>query len=96
MVNPGMTGLQRKDLLTEDQYFEILATLPDSNDDLEPNDKRKFVAKIGGEAIKELLKQVDVPTLAAELRAQILEETSVQKKQDALKRLRVKGCGSVP
>ncbi len=89
VVNPGMTGLQRKDLLTEDQYFEILSTLPESNDNLEPTDKRKFVAKIGGEAIKELLRQVDVPTLAAELRAQILEETSVQKKQDALKRLRV-------
>ncbi len=89
VINPGTTGLQKKDLITEEQYFEILATLPDSNDDLEPTDKRRFVAKIGGEAVKDLLKQVDVPALAAELRAQIMEETSVQKKQEALKRLRV-------
>ena len=89
MVNPGTTGLQKKDLISEEQFFEILATLPDNHDDLEPTDKRRFVAQIGGDAIKSLLKQVDVGALAAELRAQILEETSVQKKQDALKRLRV-------
>ncbi len=89
VVNPGTTGLRKKDLISEEQYFKILSALPESNDDLEPTDKRKFVAMIGGEAIKALLKQVDIPTLAAELRAQILEETSVQKKQDALKRLRV-------
>jgi len=89
VVNPGGTGLQKKDLISEDQYFEILAGLPENNDDLEPTDKRRFVAKIGGEAIKDLLKQVEVPTLAGELREQIREETSVQKKQDALKRLRV-------
>lgn len=89
VINPGTTGLQKKDLISEDQYFEILASLPDNNDDLEPSDKRRFIARIGGEAIKEILKNVDIPSLAAELRAQILEETSVQKKQDALKRLRV-------
>jgi DNA-directed RNA polymerase subunit beta' len=89
IVNPGTTGLQRRDLISEDQYFEILATLPENNDDLEPTDKRRFVAKIGGEAIKDLLRQVDVSSLAAELREQIRAETSVQKKQEALKRLRV-------
>jgi DNA-directed RNA polymerase subunit beta' len=89
VVNPGTTGLQRKDLLSEEQYYEILASLPENNDDLEVTDKRRFVAQIGGEAIKGLLKQVDIPSLAAELRAQIREETSVQKKQEALKRLRV-------
>ncbi len=89
VVNPGTTGLQRKDLLSEEQYYEILASLPDNNDQLEMSDKRRFVAQIGGDAIKSLLRQVEVSTLAAELRAQILEETSVQKKQEALKRLRV-------
>ena len=89
VVNPGTTGLQKKDLISEEQFFEILSTLPDNHDELESTDKRKFVAQIGGEAIKSLLKQVDVGALSAELRAQILEETSVQKKQDALKRLRV-------
>ncbi len=89
VVNPGTTGLTKKDLISEDQYYEILSTLPDSNDDLEPTDKRRFVAKIGGEAIKDLLKQVDISALSAELREQIRQETSVQKKQEALKRLRV-------
>ena len=89
VINPGTTGLQRKDLISEEQYYEILASLPEGNDDLEAADKRKFVAKIGGDALKDLLKQVDIPTLAAELRAQIREETSVQKKAEALKRLRV-------
>ncbi len=89
VINPGTTGLQRKDLISEDQYFEILGSLPDNNDDLDPTDKRRFIARIGGEAIKEILKGVDIPALAAELRAQISEETSVQKKQEALKRLRV-------
>ena len=89
VINPGLTGLQKKDLISEDQYFEILATLPENNDDLEKTDKRRFTAEIGGEAIKSLLREVDIETLAAELRAQIGEETSVQKKQEALKRLRV-------
>jgi DNA-directed RNA polymerase subunit beta' len=89
VINPGTTGLQRKDLLSEEQFFEILAGLPENNDDYEPNDKRRFIAAIGGEAVKSLLKQVDIPVLAAELRAQIQEETSAQKKQEALKRLRV-------
>jgi DNA-directed RNA polymerase subunit beta' len=89
VVNPGTTGLQRRDLISEEQYYEILATQPDNNDDLEPTDKRRFVAKIGGEAIKDLLRQVDVSALSGELREQIRQETSVAKKQDALKRLRV-------
>jgi DNA-directed RNA polymerase subunit beta' len=89
VVNPGTTGLQRKDLISEEQYYEILGSLPDNNEQLEVTDKRRFVAQIGGEAIKSLLKQVDVGVLAAELRAQIMEETSIQKKQEALKRLRV-------
>ncbi len=89
VVNPGTTGLQRKDLISEEQYYEILSTLPENHDDLDLTDKRRFVARIGGEAIKDLLREVDIEVLAAELRAQIREETSVQKKQDALKRLRV-------
>jgi DNA-directed RNA polymerase subunit beta' len=90
VINPGLTGLGRKDLISEEQYFEIPASLPENNDDLEFTDKRRFYdAQIGGEAVKNLLKGVDIESLAAELRAQIREETSVQKKQEALKRLRV-------
>jgi len=89
VIQPGTTGLQSKDLISEEQYFEIRSSLPENNDELEDDDPKKFIAKIGGEAIKDLLKRVDVEALAAELRAQVRTETSIQKKQDALKRLRV-------
>src|SRR3990172_344233 len=89
VVNPGTTGLQKQDLITEDQYFEILSSLPEKNDDLEDDDPKKFVAKIGGEAIKDLLRKIDVESLSTELRAQLRVENSVQKKTEILKRLRV-------
>lgn len=89
VVNPGTTGLQRLDLISEDQFLEILSSLPESNFDLEDADPKKFVAKMGGDAIKDLLRRVNVEELAVELREQVKTETSVQKKQEALKRLRV-------
>ena len=89
VVSPGTTGLQRLDLISEDQYIEILSSLPEENQDLDDDDPKKFIAKMGGDAIKDLLRRVNVDNLAAELRAQLATETSMQKKQDALKRLRV-------
>ena len=89
VVNPGPTGLQRMDLISEDQYLEILTSLPEDNQNLDNDDPKKFIAKMGGDAIKDLLHRVDVDVLATELRSQAAIETSVQKKQDALKRLRV-------
>ncbi|MBM4167921.1 MAG: DNA-directed RNA polymerase subunit beta' [Ignavibacteria bacterium] len=89
VINPGITGLQKQDLITEDQFLEILASLPDSNHDLEEDDPKKFVAKMGGEAVKDLLRRVNIEDLAGELRTAVKTETSVQKKNEALKRLRV-------
>ncbi len=89
VIQPGVSGLQRLDLLSEDQYYEVLASLPDKNQDLDNEDERKFIARIGGEAIKELLKRINIEDLAADLRLGLKTETSVQKKQDMLKRLRV-------
>jgi DNA-directed RNA polymerase subunit beta' len=89
VINPGPTGLNVKDLISEDQYFEILNSLPAGNDKLENDDPKKFVAKIGGEAVKELLKRTDINAVFAELKEQVKNETSQQKKADALKRLRV-------
>ena len=54
-MNPGPTGLKRKDLISEDQYFEVLNSLPAGNDRLPENDPNKFYARIGGDAVKELL-----------------------------------------
>ncbi len=89
VINPGPTGLKEKDLITEEQYFEILSSLPPDNDKLSDDDPRKFVAKMGGEALQALLKKVDPEALSLELRTQLKEETSQQKKQDLLKRLKI-------
>jgi DNA-directed RNA polymerase subunit beta' len=89
VLSPGPTGLSKKDLISEDQYFEVLNSLPPGNEKLEDDDAKKFVAKIGGEAVKEILKKTEVEKLSKELREQLAIETSQQKKADLLKRLRV-------
>ena len=89
VINPGPTGLSRLDLISEDQYFEVINSLPADNEKLEDIDPQKFVAKIGGDAVKEILKNTDVEILSDELRDQLKVETSQQKKSDLLKRLRV-------
>ncbi len=89
VINPGTTGLSKKDLISEDQYFEIVASLPHDNDALENDDPKKFIAKIGGDAVKTLLKQLDIETIFLSLKARLKEETSQQKRNDILKRLRV-------
>ncbi len=89
VINPGPTGLNHLDLVSEDQYFEVLNSLPQGNEKLEDEDPKKFVAKIDGDGVKELLKKTDVEKLSKELRDQLQIETSQQKKADLLKRLRV-------
>ncbi|GJQ62285.1 MAG: DNA-directed RNA polymerase subunit beta' [Melioribacteraceae bacterium] len=89
VINPGPTGLNVKDLISEDQYFEILTSLPHDNDGLEDTDPKKFVAKIGGDAIKELLKATEIEETFLTLKADLKEQTSQQKRNDLLKRLRV-------
>ncbi len=85
---PGETGLQKLDLLSEDEYLDILAQFPD-NQNLPDDDPAKFRAGMGAESIYELLKEIDVDVLAAELRNKIATETSQQRKADALKRLAI-------
>ncbi|MDP2301830.1 MAG: DNA-directed RNA polymerase subunit beta' [Ignavibacteria bacterium] len=89
VLNPGPTGLNRKDLISEDQYFEVLNSLPPGNEKLADSDPNKFYAKIGGDAIKELLRQTEVENLFQALREQVKVETSQQKKDEILKRLKV-------
>ncbi len=89
VINPGPTGLSRLDLISEDQYFEVIQSLPAGNEKLDNSDPKKFVARIGGDAVKEILKQTDVEKLSKALRDQLQVETSQQKKADILKRLRV-------
>ncbi|NBW92988.1 MAG: DNA-directed RNA polymerase subunit beta' [Bacteroidetes bacterium] len=92
VVNPGSAaalGVEEKQLLTEDEYFNILYQIREDNNRLEDDDPEKFVAMIGGEAVEELLKRTDLVRSAQELRFQIKTETSQQRKAEALKRLTV-------
>ena len=88
VVNPGDSGLEKMDLLSEDEYLDVLARLPE-NDELPFDDPRKFVAKMGAEGIYDLLKETDIEGLSKELRVKMLNETSQQRKADHLKRLGV-------
>jgi DNA-directed RNA polymerase subunit beta' len=92
VVNPGSAanlGVEEKQLLSEDEYFNILYQIREDNNRLEDDDPEKFVAMIGGEAIEELLKRTELVSTAQELRFQIRTETSQQRKAEALKRLTV-------
>ena len=80
--NPG-------DLLTEEEYLDILDTLPKDNQYLPDEDPNKFIAKMGAEAVHDMLQRIDLDQLSFELRNAAATETSQQRKADALKRLSV-------
>ncbi len=90
VINPGtVEGVERLDLLTEEQYFDIIDNLPRENQLLDDNDPNKFVAKMGAEAIYELLVGIDLDGLSYQLRHQADTDGSQQRKTEALKRLQV-------
>ena len=82
-------GISYMDFLTEEEYLDILDTLPKENQYLDDNDPQKFVAKMGADALEELLKRLDLDQLSYDLRHQAANETSQQRKNEALKRLHV-------
>ncbi len=81
--------IQKMQFLTEEEYQDILEKLPAENQYLDDNDPNKFVAKMGGEAIRDLLAGIDLDALSYELRHKANHETSKQRKTEALKRLQV-------
>ncbi len=83
------TYLEQNDLLTEDEYLDYLKRLPQDNQYLEDSDPNKFIAKMGAEAIYDLLCRVDLDNLSYELRDRATTDNSVQRKNEALKRLQV-------
>ena len=85
---PGETGLSKLDLLSEDEYLDLLLQYPD-NQNLADDDPAKFKAGMGAEAIYDLLKEIDVDALAKELRTKMLTDTSQQRRAEALKRLSI-------
>ena len=92
VIQPGAAadlGVNKLDLLSEDEYLDLLDKLPKDNQYLEDNDPNKFIAKMGGEALLDLLSQIDLDALSYELRDKANNDSSQQRKNEALKRLQV-------
>ena len=92
VIQPGVKaedGIAEYDLLSEEEYLDILDTLPKDNQYLEDNDPNKFIAKMGAEAIYDLLARLDLDALSYELRHRAGNDASQQRKNEALKRLQV-------
>ena len=88
-VNAEGEPLQKMDFITEEEYLDILEKLPRENQYLEDNDPNKFIAKMGAEALFDLLASEDLDERSYQLRHQANNETSQQRKNEALKRLQV-------
>jgi DNA-directed RNA polymerase subunit beta' len=95
VIQPGIAKniegepLQKMDFLTEEEYLDILETLPQENTYLDDSDPTKFIAKMGAECLIDLLARIDLDELSYELRHKANTETSKQRKAEALKRLNV-------
>src|SRR5574344_1501859 len=85
----GVLGGAKCDLLSEDEYLEILEKLPKENQYLDDNDPNKFIAKMGAEAIYDLLSNIDLDKLSFDLRNRAGSDSYMQRKTEALKRLQV-------
>jgi DNA-directed RNA polymerase subunit beta' len=81
--------IQYLDFLTEEEYLDVLEALPPENAHLDDTDPNKFIAKMGAEALFELLRRLDLDALSFDLRHKANTETSQQRKNEALKRLQV-------
>ena len=95
VIQPGVAldvegePLQKMDFLTEEEYLNVLEQIPSENQYLEDNDPNKFIAKMGADCLIELLGRINLEELSYELRHKANNETSKQRKTEALKRLQV-------
>ncbi len=95
VIQPGIAKneegepVQKMDFLTEEEYLNILDSLPQENLYLDDTDPNKFIAKMGAECLIEILRRIDLDALSYELRHKANNETSKQRKTEALKRLQV-------
>ena len=92
VINAGVKaedGISRMDLLSEEEYLEVMETLPKDNLLLDDTHPDKFIAKMGAEAVYHLLSTLNLDDLSAQLRYESHNESSQTKKADANKRLRV-------
>ena len=85
-----LLGSNKFDLLSEEEYNDLLDNhISPENDYLDDSDPNKFIAKMGAEAIYDLLVRIDLDSLSYELRDRANSDSSVQRKNEALKRLQV-------
>ncbi|GAB6395274.1 MAG: DNA-directed RNA polymerase subunit beta' [Bacteroidales bacterium] len=90
VIQPGIADtVEALDLLLEEEYLQIVDRLPKENQLLNDSDPNKFIAKIGAEAIYDLLVRLDLDSLSYELRNRANTDSSQQRKSEALKRLQV-------
>src|SRR6187549_761538 len=92
VIQPGAKeedGVNRLDFLTEEEYLDIVDKLPRENQLLDDNDPKKFIARMGADALEMLLSRLNLNELSYELRHQAATDTSQQRKAEALKRLKV-------
>ena len=90
VIQPGAASNSNYlDLLTEEEYLDIIDSLPKENQMLDDNDPNKFIARMGANALNDLLTRINLDKLSYDLRNQAATETSQQRKQEALKRLKV-------
>ena len=92
VIQPGVLaeeGVAANDLLNEDEYIELMGKLPKENQYLEDTDPNKFIAKMGADAVYDLITRLDLDSLSYELRDRANSDSSMQRKNDALKRLQV-------
>jgi len=95
VIQPGIAKtaegepVKKMDFLTEEEYMDIMDSLPQENQYLDESDPDKFIAKMGAECLIDLLSRIDLDALSYELRDKANNETSKQRKTESLKRLKV-------
>jgi len=89
VIQPGNSETEERQLVTEAEYLELMTEFGASNAQLPIDSPERFIAKTGGDAVRDLLRKLDVEEEAKYLRVKVRDETSQQRKQDAIKRLRV-------
>ncbi len=89
VIQPGKTSYKKGDILSEEEYLNIIEGLSAEERNLADDNPDKFIAGMGGEAIRDMLRSIDIEELSEELRLILKTEKSKQKKHEALKRLKV-------
>lgn len=92
VIQPGLArdlGYKMSDMITEEEYYDIAAQLPEDHSELDNDDPDKFVVKMGAEAVESLLQRIDLDKDAFKYREAVKNETSMMRKKKHLKRLQV-------